>query len=195
MSDDDEQLKTQLTKLILIHIRSLPLDLNDKECVENNCDRKLIDQLCKIFLKEKEVLLVQNQLYHHYHYHKDEDDATEANTNMAQVVTNFFWLLHSYADEINDCPYLLEEIVDFLHQNEQNNQDKRKPERNYSFLSRLLTTSVKCFQFYPAATQHTLGKVFEICKKQNNPELDEKVVFYSKLLQCDSFYTKDRVIR
>ena len=57
MSDDDD-LKTHLTKLILIHIRSLPLSLNQKERVESNCDKILIDQLCKHFLKEKEIFII-----------------------------------------------------------------------------------------------------------------------------------------
>ena len=188
-SDDDIELKTEVTKLILIHIRSMPLDPDESEFKTNSdSDKKLVDQLCRNFLKEKETMLHQDILHNH---HQKDDDAFESDNLV--VVINFFWLLHSYANKIEDCPYILEEVVDLLAMSESNHGIKRKGDNSNTILSRLLTTSVKCFQFYPAECQHILGKVLELCKNRNNPELDEKVVFYAKLLQCNSFYKENWV--
>ena len=187
ISDDDGVLKSHMTKLILINMRSLPLNPKDQKSDEDrNCNKKLLDILCKNFLNEKQTFL-HNHIFHHQHL-KDGDDTEAENVN---VVINFLWMLHTYTNKIEDCPYILEEVVDFIEMNEANQQIKRKGERNHSVLSRLLVTSVKCFQVYPAETQHILGKVFELCKNQNSPELEEKVVFYGKLLQCDSFYSRN----
>ena len=183
-SDDDTEFKTEMTKLILIHIRNLPIDFDEIESkTDFDNDKKLVDQLCRNFLKEKETMLHQDIF--HNHHQKDDDDLE---TDNWVIVINFFWLLHTYANKIKDCPYILEEVVDLLVMSDSNQGTKRKSDNTNTILSRLLTTSVKCFQFYPAECQHILGKVFELCKKQNNPDLDEKVIFYSKLLQCDSFY-------
>ena len=160
---NDTDLKTQLTRLILSHIRTLSIDL-DKE----PGDMKLIDQLCQNFLKEKEIIMQEGN-YESF------------------ILTNFLWLLHSHANKIKEAPYILEEVVDYV-------EDKKKyvqQKHNYFLCSRLLITTVHIFSLYPSETQHILGKIFEFCKNQNNSELDEKVVFYSKLLRCDSFYKND----
>ena len=100
------------------------------------------------------------------------------------TVTNLLWLLQTYGCEIEDSPYILEEITDYVEVDDKLINHKS----SYFFYCRLLTTGVHIFSCYPSESQHILGKVFELCKGQNNPELDEKVVVYSKLLQCDSFY-------
>ena len=186
-TDDDTELKTELTKLIFINIRSLPQDPAMEESkTDTNTDKKLNDQLCVNFLNEKETILQQGLF--HFNHQKDDDDFE---TNNVVVVINFFWLLHTYANKIKDCPYILEEVVDLIAMSESNKNNKRKGYKSNTIFSRLLITSVKCLQFYPAECQHILGKVFELCKNQNDPELDEKVVFYAKLLQCDSFYKEN----
>ena len=160
---NDTDLKTQFTRLILCHIRTLSIDL-EKE----SGDMKLIDQLCQNFLKEKEMIMQEG---------KDE----------SLILTNFLWLLHSHANKIKESPYILEEVIDYVEEKKKYVQEKD----NYFLCSRLLITTVHIFSFYPSETQHIVGKIFEFCKNQNNPELDEKVIFYSKLLRCDSFYKND----
>jgi len=162
---NDTDLQTHLTTLILSHIRTLSIDSDNEPD-----DMKLIDQLCQNFLKEKEIIMQEGDYE-------------------SLIVTNFLWLLHSYANKIKESPYILEEVVDYVVEKKKYVQDKD----NYFLCSRLLTTTVHIFSLYPSETQHILGKIFEFCKNQNNPELDEKVVFYSKLLRCDTFYKNDNV--
>ena len=156
----EESNQQQFTTLILSHIRTLPLDLRHQMV-----DRSLVKQLCKNFLKYKDAMFQQ----------KSDDLIT---------VTNFLWLLQTYGCEIEDSPYIFEEITDYVEVDDKLINHKS----SYFFYCRLLTTGVHIFSCYPSESQHILGKVFELCKGQNNPELEEKVVVYSKLLQCDSFY-------
>ena len=145
--------------MILSHIRSLPLELDKRDV-----DCKLVDKLCRNFLGEKDTLLPANK--------------------EPIVAINFFWLLQTHCNHISDSPYILEEVVDYAITNSHSTNSQRK----YPFYCRLLASSIQVFLHYPSETQHVLGKSFELCKQQKNPELDEKIVFYSRLLQCDSFY-------
>ena len=163
ISKDDES-KTRFTNLIILNIRELPLNLIDK-----SEDKKLIDQICQNFMEAS------------------RDIAYEQFDWVA--MSNFLWLIQSYADKIHDSPYILEEIIDhFQKRNATENQKKEQ----YMFFCSLLSSSIRIFTFYPSETQHILGKVFELCKNQNSTELEEKVVFYSKLLQCDTYITHQK---
>ena len=158
LNEDDS--KSQFTKLILFHIRTLPLHL-----IEGTMDKKLVNHLCKNFLQEKEKTMQEEP-------------------HESTVVTNFLWMLHSNVRSIKESPYIIEEIIDYMQM-----RNKSVPQKlNYFLCCRLLTTCIQIFSCYPPETQHILGKVFELCKNQNDPQIDEKVVFYSKLLRCDSFY-------
>ena len=157
LSDEDSQI--QFTPLILSHIRTLSLELNNE-----TVDKKLVYRLSQNFLKQKETML------------SEQYDPT--------IVTNFLWLLQTYAHNLKDSPYFLEEITDYLAMDDKSVHR----ERGYFFYCRLLTTAVHIFSYYPSETQHVIGKIFELCKDQNSPELEEKVVFYSRLIRCDSFY-------
>ena len=99
-------------------------------------------------------------------------------------------MLQTYASNMKNSPYILEEVTDYVAMDDKSVYRQR----NYFFYCRLLTTAVHIFSCYPSESQHILGKIFELCKDQNNPELEEKVLFYSRLLRCDSFYG-ERVIK
>ena len=164
ISKDDES-KTRFTNLIILNIRELPLNLIDK-----SEDKKLIDQICQNFMEASRDLA-----YEQYDW---------------VAMSNLLWLIQSYADKIHDSPYILEEIIDhFQKKNATANQNKEQ----YMFFCSLLSSGIRIFTFYPSETQHILGKVFELCKNQNSTELEEKVVFYSKLLQCDTYITHKKI--
>ena len=163
---NNEDSKVQFTPIILSHIRTLSLEVN-----RETIDRLLVNQLNQNFIKQKETIL------------SEQTDST--------IVANFLWLLQTHGRNVEDSPYILEEITDYVAMEEDNSVYRQ---RDCFFYTNLLTTGVHIFSFYPSETQHILGKIFELCKSRNNLELEEKVVFYSKLLRCESFYSQ-RVLK
>ena len=112
ISKDDES-KTRFTNLIILNIRELPLNL-----IEKSEDKKLIDLICQNFMEAH-----------------TRDPAQEQFDWVA--MSNFLWLIQSYADKIHDSPYILEEIIDhFQKRNTTANQNKEQYMFFFSLLSR-----------------------------------------------------------
>ena len=53
-------------------------------------------------------------------------------------------------------------------------------------LAQCLFAAVRVFARRPAAAQHTLGRVLELCGERGGPELAKRSAFYSTLLSDPS---------
>ena len=89
------------------------------------------------------------------------------------TISNLLWILTHFPAEVKDSPYLLEHLV-----------DSHNPVLvgDREILGQSLFAGVRTFVVRPAATQHTLGRLFELARECGGEEMAKRVTFYSKLL-------------
>ncbi|CAH1798789.1 unnamed protein product [Owenia fusiformis] len=89
---------------------------------------------------------------------------------------SLFYLLGQYGEHILESPYILEEIVGEISELDQENTMLKMS---------LLRNIVKLFLKRPAESQEMLGRMLEICVHDKSVEVQERGLFYYKLLQCN----------
>ncbi len=81
------------------------------------------------------------------------------------------WSLNNHVSSIPKSPYILEKLLDL------SSDDCQR-----QFLDFLLITGIKVFLKYPPESQHVLGRIFDLCHKENSAGMSAKLQFYSKVL-------------
>jgi hypothetical protein len=96
-----------------------------------------------------------------------------SSTLTPKVASSLLWILSHFSPKMSDAPYLLEYLVE-------DHCDLFACQAD--LLSQCLFAGVRVFASHPAATQHTLGRLFEVCRQKGGPELEKRVIFYAKML-------------
>ena len=98
---------------------------------------------------------------------------------------SFIWLLGEFGDNLDDAPYIIEDYVDSWKENDESLLVKQTV--SFSFLIKLLISTIKMFAKRAPETQATLGKVFALIlnNEQEDWDLRDRAAFYYRGLQAD----------
>lgn len=97
-----------------------------------------------------------------------KDDEEEARTAL-------LWIIGEFGAEIEDAPYILEDIV-----------EKMEEETSHAVKLQLLTTAMKLFFIRPPETQKVLGALLEKCiDEELHMDVHDRALLYYRLLRAN----------